>query len=251
MDPRPARGPCPNGEEFALLSARRGFQALVFGALTLTASGCGLQGCAQSFFNPTGKSTGAKLTAPKSARAGDTITLDATGSEIQTGVGEPRCPKIVRFYLGPPETFSNKKVDPKPIAVIKPTTNRVGEGPKATARWSTARCRSRCRRRRGRASATSRSRWSSRTSPSATSRARWTASVHRRRERHDLRRHAGRDRPSRARARPTRRRWPGSSPWSTRRCRAGRSTSTPARASTATARSRATSGTSTATAPTR
>ena len=98
-------------------------------SLTLSASGCGACGLAQSVLNPTGESVGARLTAPKSAKAGDTITLDATGSEIDTGVGDPLCPEIVRFYLGPPGTLTNKTVDPKPIAVIlKPTTNRVTEG---------------------------------------------------------------------------------------------------------------------------
>ena len=51
------------------------------------------------------------LNAPKSARAGDTITLDATGSEIK--LGDLRyCPEIVRFFLGPPGTLANKRSTP-------------------------------------------------------------------------------------------------------------------------------------------
>lgn len=125
-----AEGRARTERKSAPMSARRGPSALVFVSLSLCASGCGLESCSQEFFNPTGKGTGARLTAPKSAKAGDTITLDATGSEIDTTVGESRlCPDIVRFYLGPPGTFSNKKVDPEPIKVIgRPQTNPVREG---------------------------------------------------------------------------------------------------------------------------
>jgi hypothetical protein len=58
---------------------------------------------------------GAKLVAPASAAAGDTITLDASGSEIVLPSTE--CPEIVRFFFFDPD--KQIPVDTQPAAVIK------------------------------------------------------------------------------------------------------------------------------------
>jgi hypothetical protein len=58
---------------------------------------------------------GAKLVVPASAAAGDTITLDASGSEIVLPSTE--CPEIVRFFFFDPD--KPIPVDTQPAAVIK------------------------------------------------------------------------------------------------------------------------------------
>lgn len=99
-------------------SRRKVFAVLSLVAFALAMAGCG--GCTlaeilDTFLNPGNQALpGAKLKAPDSAREGDTITLDATGSEIETPVYH--CPEIVRFFMSDPDS---DPAEAKPVAVIK------------------------------------------------------------------------------------------------------------------------------------
>lgn len=66
----------------SVLSARRGVKALLFLALTASVTGC--NGCLARELSAWGPHPldGAKLVAPASATAGERITLDASGGEI-------------------------------------------------------------------------------------------------------------------------------------------------------------------------
>lgn len=97
----------------AMPSRRRVLQWLTFAALALTASGC--NACSQ--FVPT-QVPGAKLTAPGTAKAGDIITLDASGSQTRGASGFQDllgCPKIIRFFAD----FRGAPASKKPITVIE------------------------------------------------------------------------------------------------------------------------------------
>ena len=103
-------------------SRRKVFPVLSVIASALVMTGCG--GCTlapllNTFLNQ-GNATleGAKLKAPASAPSGDTITLDATGSEIAAPIVD--CPDIVRFFISDPDSDPAKA---KPVAVIKDPKN--------------------------------------------------------------------------------------------------------------------------------
>lgn len=94
----------------AVLLRHRIYVALTIVLPAVLATGCNFS-CFDAFLE-INEFRGAKLVVPASATAGDTITLDATGSKFEVDDGP--CPDIVRFHAA----FDGERASTEPLAVI-------------------------------------------------------------------------------------------------------------------------------------